>query len=161
MSELLYPAILMNISYGGYTSPLKIGAFVLIFFVWLALINWINHDARAVQTKEAMWTGMFAAAGLIGLFLWIAVPVFLVGFLIYLIASGTIAAAYIIHRNSLVSDREKVLNINHIKSLFSNEEKALRKAGRGFTFVTANGNPIDIPEPKSNFPSETQKTRPY
>ncbi|WP_186804737.1 ATPase, T2SS/T4P/T4SS family [Limihaloglobus sulfuriphilus] len=140
---------LLEVSYGSYTSPFKLGAFILIFFIWLALINWINHDARSVQTKEAMWTGLFAAAGLIGLFLWIALPVFVVGFLIYLLATGTVALSYIIHRNSRVSDHEKVLTINHIKNIFSNEEKSLRKSSRGFTFVTANGNPIDIPEPKT------------
>jgi type II secretory ATPase GspE/PulE/Tfp pilus assembly ATPase PilB-like protein len=149
MYEAISMNFLMEISYGSYTSPLKLGTFILIFFIWLALINWINHDARSVQTKEAMWTGLFAAAGLIGLLVWIGLPVFIVGFLIYLIATGTVAASYIIHRNARVSEHEKVLTISHLKNIFSNEEKALRKSSRGFTFVTANDNPIDIPEPKT------------
>ncbi len=81
--------------------------------------------------------------------IWLLAPLFLIGLLIYIIAIGATAMAYIVHRNARVADFEKVLTSEHIKSIFVNESKKIDKARRGFSMITANGNDVPLPEPKS------------
>jgi type II secretory ATPase GspE/PulE/Tfp pilus assembly ATPase PilB-like protein len=76
-------------------------------------------------------------------------PIFIVGLLIYIIAVGTAALAYVMHRNARVADFEKVLTSSHIKSIFVNENKKMTSASKGFSFITANGNDVPFPKPKS------------
>ncbi|MCK5174304.1 MAG: Flp pilus assembly complex ATPase component TadA, partial [Planctomycetes bacterium] len=53
------------------------------------------------------------------------------------------------HRNSLVAEFEKVMTPQHFKSLFINDSKKMAKSTMGVSFVTANGNEVPLPEPKT------------
>lgn len=141
--------ILADISYSGYISLLKFIPFVVCFYLWLLLINWVYFDTKAVQTKTEYWLTIFTISGAVALLVWMFVPVYIIGLLLFLIISCTSSLLYVIHRNAMVADFEKVLTIQHFKSLMSNEKKKIEKSARGFNFVTANGNPVGIPEPKS------------
>jgi len=77
------------------------------------------------------------------------IPVFFVGLLLYLIVLGGTAMAYITHRNSRVADFEKILSADHLRGLFVNQEKKIEKVSHGLTFITANGNEVPLPEPKT------------
>ncbi len=143
---MMFPAA---IDLGGYVSIIKFAAMLGLFFLWLPLINWVFKDSQEVQTNTTSWTMAIALAGTIALLLWLLVPMFLIGLLLYLISVVATTMAYVIHRNSKVSDFERVLTAAHIKSLFVNENKKLTKASRGMTLVTANNNEVPLPRPKS------------
>ncbi|MDT8301364.1 MAG: ATPase, T2SS/T4P/T4SS family, partial [Sedimentisphaerales bacterium] len=66
----------------------------------------------------------------------------------YLIAVGGSSLAYIKHRNSLALDFDKVLTVDHLKSLLESKEKKIAKL-KTYTFITANKNEIPIPEPRT------------
>lgn len=138
------------LDYGGYVSPVKLVVYVILLFGWLPLVNWVHTDTQAVRTKTKFWTGLVAGAGAASLLIWLVAPFFLIGLLIYLIAVGAVSLAYIMHRNSMVADFEKVLTPQHIKGLFANEGKKLEKASMGISFVTANGNEVPLPTPKTH-----------
>ena len=138
-----------GVEYGGYISIVKLLVFIAMFYAWMPLVNWVHTDCQSVRTKVMFWTRIIAALGAFALVLWLLVPLFWIGFPVYLISIGTMISVYILHRNSLVADFERVLTVDHIKSLFVNEEKKMAKASKGISLITANGNEVPFPKPKS------------
>ncbi len=141
--------LLSSIEYGGYISLAKLLSIIVAFYVWLLLSNWIHKDARAVRTNVNLWLSIILVAGFLGLLVWMFVPLFIVGSLVYIIAVLAVTMIYIIHRNSRVASFEKILNIEHFKRLFSNDAKKMAQASKGLQFITANGNDVDTPEANS------------
>ena len=134
--------------YGGYISIIKFLIFLVMFFGWLPLLTWVYQDAKAVETKAVFWAGIVLGAGAAGTIIWLVIPVFVAGMLLYLIVVGATSLAYVKHRNSRVMDYDRVLTVEHIKSLLVSKEKKL--AGlKNFLFVTANNNEVPLPEPRT------------
>lgn len=141
--------LLASIQYGGYISIWKFLLLTLCFFGWIPLVNWVYSDTQAVRTNGWVWTLAVMFTGLASLLIWLLIPVFFVGLLIFLIAFGSVIMAYIMHRNSRVADFEKILTAEHIQNLITNPDKKIEKASHGIQFITANGNEAPLPEPKS------------
>ena len=137
-----------SVAFGGYISIIKLLGFIILFFGWLALVGWVYHDGKAIEVTEVTWTGIVLGAGIVGVGVWLLVPIYIVGMLFYLIAIGGTALAYVKHRNSRVLDFDRVLTVDHIKNLAVSKEKKL-EALKGFTFITANKNVIPLPEPRT------------
>ncbi len=134
--------------YGGYISIIKFLIFMVMFFGWLPLLTWIYQDAEAIETKGIFWTAIVLGAGAAGAIIWLFIPVFIAGMLLYLIVVGATSLAYVKHRNSKVLDFDKILTVDHIKNLLDSKEKKLAKF-KNFIFITANKNEIPIPEPRT------------
>ena len=142
-------SLLAIVEYGGYVALYKLLMVLGLFLTWMPLVNWIYMDSQAVRTDKRVWTGTIAVTGAAALWVWLLVPVFWIGFFIYVILVGSVAMAYVLHRNARVAEFEKVLTADHIKGLFVNPAKKLQKASRGLSFVTANKNDVPLPEAKS------------
>jgi type II secretory ATPase GspE/PulE/Tfp pilus assembly ATPase PilB-like protein len=142
-------SLLAIVEYGGYVAPYKLLMVLGLFLTWMPLVNWVYMDSQAVRTDKRVWTGTIAITGAAALWVWLLVPVFWIGFFIYVILVGSVAMAYVLHRNARVAEFEKVLTADHIKGLFVNPTKKLQKASRGLSFVTANKNDVPLPEAKS------------
>ena len=140
---------LAALDYGGYVSIVKVAVFAAGLFAWLPLVNWVWADAQAVGTDRHKWAATMAASGAVALWMWLMIPLFVFGLMIYLICIGTVTAVYVMHRNAKVADFEKILTAEHLLNLFTNPHKKIEKAGRGLTFTTANNNEVPMPEPKS------------
>ena len=140
--------LLASIGYGGYISIIKFLAFLVLFFGWLPLLTWVYQDAEAIEAKSEAWAGIVLGAGVAGAIIWLVTPIFLVGMLLYLIAAGAPSLAYVKHRNSRVMDFDRVLTVDHIKSLLESKDKKL-EVFKNFVFITANKNEIPIPEPRT------------
>ena len=145
MSDLL----LVSVDYGGYISVVKLVIFLVLFFSWLPLLGWVYTDARAVETKEDKWTGIVLAAGAVGAIIWLLVPVFIVGMLLYIIAVGAAFISYITHRNARVMDFDRVLTAEHIKGLLLRSEAKKLDALKSFLFISSNNNEIPVPQPRT------------
>jgi type II secretory ATPase GspE/PulE/Tfp pilus assembly ATPase PilB-like protein len=141
--------LIAAVEYGGYISLWKLLLFALAVFGWAPLVHWVFTDSQAVRTNAFTWTLAVVIGGAVALFLWLLIPVFFVGLLLYLIVLGGTAMAYITHRNSRVADFEKILSADHLRGLFVNQEKKIEKVSHGLTFITANGNEVPLPEPKT------------
>ena len=140
--------LLASVGYGGYISIIKFLIFLAFFFGWLPLLTWVYQDARAIETKTVFWTGIVLGAGAAGTIIWLVIPVFFVGMLLYLIVVGATSLAYVKHRNSRVMDFDRVLTADHIKSLLVSKEKKL-EGFKNFLFITANKNEVPLPEPRT------------
>jgi len=137
-----------SIEYGGYISIIKLIGFLIVFFAWLPLVGWVHHDAKTVETNDALWTGIILGAGAAGAIIWLLIPIYIVGMLFYVIAVGAISLGYVKHRNVRVLDFDKVLTIDHFKNLLVSKEKKL-EALKSFSFITSNKNEIPVPEPRT------------
>jgi len=144
MPDLLLAAI----GYGGYISIFKFIIFLIMFFAWIPLLTWVFYDAKGIESKGIFWSAIILGAGAIGTIIWLLTPVFIAGMLLYLIAVGGSALAYVKHRNSLALDFDKVLTADHIKSLLESKEKKIAQL-KTYTFITANKNEIPVPEPRT------------
>jgi len=140
--------LLGAVEYGGYISILKLIGYLALYFAWLPLIGWVHRDAKVLETKVVFWTGLVLGVGGVGAIIWLLIPVYLAGMLFYIVAVGGAALAYVKHRNSRVLDYDRVLTVDHIKSLMVSKEKKLDEL-KGFSFVTANKNEIPLPEPRT------------
>ena len=140
--------LLASINYGSYISIIKFIIFLLLFFAWLPLLNWVYQDAKILGTKDVFWTGIVLGAGAAGALIWLLTPIFIAGMLFYIIAVAATSLAYVKHRNARVMDFDRVLTIEHIKSLLVSQEKKL-EALKGFVFITANDNEVPMPEPRT------------
>jgi type II secretory ATPase GspE/PulE/Tfp pilus assembly ATPase PilB-like protein len=146
--EYIMPEFLAAIGYGGYISPIKLAVFLVLFFGWLPVVNWVYKDAEAVGTKHAFWTAVVFGAWAIAGVVWLLVPVFIIGIAIYLIAAGVASISYVMHRNSLVPEFQRLLTIEHIKGLLSSQTKKAESL-KSFIFITANNNEVPVPVPKT------------
>ncbi|MCP4610211.1 MAG: Flp pilus assembly complex ATPase component [Planctomycetes bacterium] len=144
MPDLLLAAI----GYGGYISIFKFIVFLIMFFAWIPLLTWVFYDAKGMESNEVFWAAIILGAGAIGVIIWLLTPMFIIGMLLYLIAVGGSSLAYVKHRNSLALDFDKVLTVDHIKSLLESKDKKIAKL-KTYTFITANKNEIPIPEPRT------------
>ncbi len=140
--------VLMSIEYGGYISIIKFILFLALFLGWIPLLGWVYNDAKTVETREVFWTGIVLGAGASALLIWMIVPVFIIGMLLYLITVAATSLAYVKHRNTIVLDFDRVLTIEHIKGLLTSKEKKLGGL-ESFIFITANNNEVPVPEPRT------------
>jgi len=140
----------INIEYGNYISIIQFITFLVFFFLWLVLLNWIYADAIAVETKEAFWTGIVFGAGVVAAIVWLVLPArfSIIAMVLYPITVGATSLAYVKHRNTRVLDVDRLLTVQHIKGLLASKDK--KSAGReGFVFITANNNQVPLPQPKT------------
>ena len=144
MPELLSASI----AFGGYISIIKLIIFLAMFLGWLPLLGWIHEDAKALESRGPVWTVIVLSAGAAGILVWLVIPIYIVGMLFYLIATGATSLAYVKFRNARVLDFDRVLTVDHIKNLLVSKEKKL-EALKSFTFITANKNEIPIPKPRT------------
>jgi type II secretory ATPase GspE/PulE/Tfp pilus assembly ATPase PilB-like protein len=144
MPDLLLSAV----EYSGYISIVKFLVFLVLFFPWLPLLSWVYADAEAVGTKAVFWTAIVFGLGAAAAIIWLVMPVFIIGMLFYLIVVGAASISYVMHRNAKVPDFDRVLTAEHLKGLFTSEEKKLETL-KSFIFITANNNEVPIPQPQT------------
>ena len=110
-----------------FVNPVKLGAIVLVFALWMVFAQWVDKDTTAVNTFRVLWNlivvGTGAAAVLLGLF----VPLFAVGFPALLVLNLVVMVVYIVHRNKLVREEDRVFTLGHFRRLraegFSGKKK--------------------------------------
>lgn len=141
--------LLAAIEFGGYISIYKLLLTVAFFVLWMPLVNWVYMDCQAVRADRKQWTAIVALAGAVSIWIWLLIPFFWIGLLVYVVVVGAASMAYVMHRNSHVAEFERVLTASHIRSLLSNPNKKVSKSSRGLMFITANKNEVPLPNPKS------------
>ena len=142
--------LLLEITFGNYISPIRLLVFVGLFLAWLAAINWVNIDAKAVMRKRhPFWFAVIFAAGAVGLLLWIAIPLYFVGVIVFALLGGASLLMYVMKRDAKVATYEKILSVDKLKSLFENKQKKAAEIKKGLTYITANKNEVPTPLPKT------------
>lgn len=108
---------------GGYFSDFKIIVMLLLALPWLYAAGWVYRDCIKVHTPQVLWSGLAMGSGALGVLLWLALPWYAVGLVIYLALAGGVIGAYVAHRNKRVVAKSRVLTGEHIHSLFERKKK--------------------------------------
>ena len=100
---------------GSYLSWIKIIACWLVFLVWVRSTDWANEDCQELKLDHLRWNpivvGPFVAAFVL---VWL-IPFFWIGFPLLVIAFVAPFTSYVVHRNSKVTNDQRVFTREHIR----------------------------------------------
>ena len=108
----LQRCLILNRGPGGYLSLGKIGLIALVFLLWVRLADWMNRDSikllRRLEMDPAIWNPINVGSFLIGFVCAISVPMFLVGYPIFVVAALVPPLAYFLTRRAKLADNPSV-----------------------------------------------------
>lgn len=104
---------------GWYVSVWKILLAVIIYLCWVFSTDWLSSDCHEHKFGIGRWVPIVYGAFLGGFLLLMLIPYFWVGIFLYLAAYLAPLLVYVIKRNAVVSDGEKVLTPAHLRFLFA------------------------------------------
>ncbi len=97
---------------GGYLSLTKIGLIAIVFLIWVRLADWMNRDSiklfRRLDMDPNVWNPINVGSFLIGFLCAISVPMFVVGYPIFVVAALVPPLAYFLTRRSKISENPSV-----------------------------------------------------
>lgn len=97
-----------------YINPWKLLAMTFGFTIWALFAQWVDKDTVAVNTYRVLWNLVFVSVGSIALAVMLLVPEFAIGFPVYMGVTLILYIVYVVHRNGLVKDEDKVFTPAHI-----------------------------------------------
>ncbi|MGL4943862.1 MAG: ATPase, T2SS/T4P/T4SS family [Thermoguttaceae bacterium] len=105
---------------GGYFSITKIILFILVFWYWVFVSDWVNGDMERLKNPNRENTnlinvGISVGLGLVAFF----IPIFWVAFPAFLLIVITPPLLYAKARNQTLQEHEKVLTRDHLVHLFA------------------------------------------
>lgn len=93
---------------GGYFSPLKIGAMLILVLPWLYMAPWVHRDSKHISAPSGVWAGGYLGAGAAAVLFWMLVPVYILGLLVYIVVVAATLGSYIVYRNGRVEEGDKI-----------------------------------------------------
>jgi len=102
---------------GMYYNPIKFLAALVIYLAWVRTCWWVDHDCRQLGLPTMRWNPILLAAGVAGLVLVWALPIFWVSLMALITLWLIPTMLYVSTRNEKVSDAEKVLTAKHLRHL--------------------------------------------
>ncbi len=130
-----------------YISPLKLILIFLLFTGWVLFAQWVDKDTIRVNTFRNIWNMITMGLGAVTLFVMLLAP-FEIGVPVYAVANGGLMIAYVIHRNGLVMEEDKVMTAAHIKRLLSGQGRKpkLMDVKERVRLTTPDRKHIELPE---------------
>lgn len=101
-------------STSGYFHPVKVGTFAVLALLWAAVGAWVDQDTIRVRTPRLPWNAAVFGAGGLGLALWILLPGFALGLIVFLVFFGGSSIGYVVFRNGRVAPAQRVLTPRHV-----------------------------------------------
>ncbi len=108
---------------GGYFFAVKVIVILAFILPWLWVATWINKDTVRVHTSQLLWSVLILLFGALSVFIWLMVPLYAVGLIVYLLVTSAVTAAYVVHRNKRVVATGKVLTAEHLRNFFASAGK--------------------------------------
>ena len=108
---------------GALFSTFKAVVMLLLLPPWLYAAAWINRDAQRYHFPQMLWNGLTLGLGALGVLLWLVVPLYAVGLLLYLVLAGGVVFAYVTQRNKRAGEGAKVFTAQHLSSVFARSKR--------------------------------------
>ncbi len=131
---------------GGYVGLAKIIIMFLLLLPWLWTAGWMDKDTKLTRMPHLPWTGALMGGGVIGVLVWLLVPVYIAGLGIYVVLVGAIGAAYVIQRNAKVVPEARVLTAEHLSALFRRDAAQSVELTTRLKLYNRDGKPVPPPE---------------
>lgn len=137
-----------------YVSVWKLAAATVLFTLWVLFAQWVNTDTVAVNTFQTIWNTAVMLCGTVAAVLLFFLPEFVFGLAAFVLINGVFMMAYVIHRNGLVVEGDKVGTPTHIKRVMREGFKGSKKKDKldvkeRVRITGADGSVIGIPEADS------------
>ena len=100
-----------------YVQPVKLGAIIVMFTIWALFAQWVDKDAVAVNTYRVLWNLIAMIAGVVAMLAGLFIPLFAVGFPLMAVIIITSMTVYVLHRNGLVREEDRVFTPGHFRRL--------------------------------------------
>ncbi|MFP4052858.1 MAG: GspE/PulE family protein [Phycisphaerae bacterium] len=113
---------------GGYLAGWKIVLMLVFVTPWLMAAPWVARDERLVRAPKNLWSGLTVGVGALSFLLWLAIPAYVVGLLLYVVLTAGTIVAYVVYRNGRVEPEDRVLTAEHLGTVFGGKGTS-RKAG--------------------------------
>jgi general secretion pathway protein E len=110
-----------GVTVGWYLSLWKLVLVLLLFWLWVYTVQWVDRDGRDLEIYWELWNPLVFFGGLVGLGVIFVLPVpglggFLVRVLLFLLFYGFTIGPYVAKRNQMVPEENKVLTADHLHS---------------------------------------------
>ncbi len=102
---------------GFYFSLIKLVLVLIVYLIWVRITWWVDQDAQELELGAQRWSSLMLGAGLSGLLLVWALPIFWPALVALLALSMAPAFVYVGKRNEKVTEDKKVLTPDHLRSL--------------------------------------------
>lgn len=102
---------------GDYFHPVKIAIYLLCVLLWAHNSAWVQKDTLRVKVPSGMWVAMVFGSGALALVLWLLVPMFWLGLLLFAVLYGTCCIIYVVFRNGRVAPGQTVMTIAHLQRI--------------------------------------------
>ncbi len=150
MGQLVWLTALGQAPTGGmFIDPFKLSALLVLFTLWALYAQWADKDTVAVNTYREMWNLAHIAGATIGLIAWLVMPNFWIGLAIFVVLNGSIALAYVLHRNARVVQEDRILTREHIGRLLrggKSKQQKLAEVKERVRLSDANDKHVPVPE---------------
>ena len=142
-----------RIGRGFYFSLWKLPLVIVLVFIWLLTIDWVNKDSDFVEERQAMWNAINLTTFALGMTFLLVVPPFGAALLLAVAVYAIPTGVYVSIRNGKVTDELKVLTAHHMSLVWERllvkvgvrvkrvEEEAREHAGAPVDFFNKDGLP--------------------
>jgi type II secretory ATPase GspE/PulE/Tfp pilus assembly ATPase PilB-like protein len=102
---------------GFYFDLIKFGLVLVVYLAWVRTTWWIDNDSKELGLPSTTWDGLVLGAGLLGLLIVWALPIFWPAFIALLALFLAPTFVYVGKRNEKVPEEEKVCTPDHLRAL--------------------------------------------
>jgi len=96
---------------GGYVSLVKVVFMLVLVTPWLMIIPWIHYDVGRVQGSQEQWSLTVILCGAIGVLVWLFLPIYFVGLMVYLVLVAAVVTGYVFWRDARVGPGDKLISV--------------------------------------------------
>jgi len=96
---------------GGYVSLVKVVFMLVLVTPWLMILPWIHYDVGRVRGSQAQWSMTIIFTGMIGVLVWLVLPMYFIGLAVYLVLLAGVVTGYVIWRDARVGPGDKLLSV--------------------------------------------------
>jgi type II secretory ATPase GspE/PulE/Tfp pilus assembly ATPase PilB-like protein len=132
-----------------YVHPVKLAAVAVAFTLWAMFAQWVDKDTIAVNTFRVLWNLIVLGVGVASAVALLLVPVFAIGYSVFCVANLTLFIVYVVHRNKLVKEEDRVFTMGHLKRLqeqgFSGKKKKPKEVKERVRITSSSRKVVPIP----------------
>jgi type II secretory ATPase GspE/PulE/Tfp pilus assembly ATPase PilB-like protein len=104
---------------GFYLNWISLAVVLGLYLAWLRASVWLDRDARTWKLNRHLWNLFSLAGSIVGLVTFWLLPWFPIAVTLLIALSGAPLAAYLVRRNAVVPETERLLTERHLRSLLN------------------------------------------
>ena len=112
-----------TVFFPAYLNLAKLIICLILFWIWVRACDWVNRDCENVGMPLDNWNMVMVFPFLVLLLMAWTVPVFAIGFLLLLISLTLPLSLYVLRRNELVEEHERVFTWGHIQQILAGKRQ--------------------------------------